>query len=150
MPWHSLASCPWHFSYCSENYLSLSLTSLQVNETQTMGILFGFDNYWGSPIIYSSNCRPGYLSFIVPQTLAVSPGHVLMGPLLSWQLPPPPPSSFLLVSLPPTRSLLTHLPPIPPVIGCGQSYLTDSFKSRNKVGTTKACKAEKSLIGLDL
>ena len=53
--------------------------------------LFGFDNYWcvwGSPLIYSSNCRPGYLPSSVPQMLAVSPGHVLMAHLLSGQLPP--------------------------------------------------------------
>ena len=55
-----------------------------------------------------------------------------------------------LVSPPPTRSLQTHLPLIPPVIGCSQFYLTNSFKSRNKVCPTKACKHEKSLIGPDL
>ena len=56
------------------------------------------------------------------------------------------PSSFSLVTSPPTRSL--HLPPIPPA-GCNfiQPIV---FKSRNKVGTTKACKHEKSLVGLDL
>ena len=30
-----------------------------------------------------------------------------------------------------------------------QFYLTNSFKSRNKVCTTKACKSEKPFLGLD-
>ena len=34
-------------SICSTNNLSLSPTSLQINETQTMVILFGVDNYRG-------------------------------------------------------------------------------------------------------
>ena len=53
------------------------------------------------------------------------------------------PSSFSLVTSPPTRSL--HLPPIPPVIGYSQCYLTSSFKLRNKVCTTKACKLDFTL-----
>lgn len=32
---------------CSENNLRLSPTSLQINGTQTMVILFGCYNYWG-------------------------------------------------------------------------------------------------------
>ena len=70
-----------------------------------MVILFGFDSYWGggSPLIYFSNCRSGYLPSGVPQILAVSPGQVLMVHLPSWQLPPlvlpPSPPGFL----PPTR-----------------------------------------------
>ena len=64
--------------WCSTTNLSLSLTSLQVNETQTMIILFGFGNYWGQgtgclTLIYSSNCCPGYLPGGVPQILTVSP-----------------------------------------------------------------------------
>jgi hypothetical protein len=49
-----------------------------------MVILFGFDNYWGSLLIYFANCRPGYLPSSVPQILAVSPGPVFMVPLFSW------------------------------------------------------------------
>jgi hypothetical protein len=54
-----------------------------------MVILFGFDNSWGSPLICSSNCRPGYLASTAPQILAVSPGLVLLAPLPSLLLPPP-------------------------------------------------------------
>ena len=50
----------------------------------------------------------------------------------------------------PTRLPKTHLPLIPPVIGCSQFCLNNSFKSRNKVCTTKICKCENSLGGLDL
>ena len=57
-----------------------------MNETQTVVILFGFDNYWGSPLIYFSNCWPGYLPSGGPQILAVSPGHVLMACVPLWQL----------------------------------------------------------------
>jgi hypothetical protein len=53
--------------------------------------------------------------------------------------------SFPLVSPPQTRSLLNHLFLIPPVTGCNQFYLTNSFKWRNKV-CTKAWKCEKSLL----
>ena len=49
-----------------------------------MVILFGFDNYWGSLLIYSSNCWPGHLGIGVPQTLTVFPNHVHMVPLPSW------------------------------------------------------------------
>jgi hypothetical protein len=48
--------------------------------------------------------------------------------------------SFPLAFPPPTRSLQTHLLLISPVTGCHQLYLTNSFKSRNKVCTTKVCK----------
>jgi hypothetical protein len=73
--------------------------------------------------------------------------------LPSWQLPLLSCcSSFsswsLLTPLLPTRSLQTHLPLIPPVIGSSQFYLTNSFKSRNKVCTTKAYIHENSLIKL--
>ena len=34
---------------CSTSNVSVSPTSLQINETQTMLILFGFDNYWLPP-----------------------------------------------------------------------------------------------------
>lgn len=44
----------------------------------------------------------------------------------------------------------TRLPLIPPVIGCGQFYLANGFKSGNKVCTTKAGNPETSLAGLDL
>jgi hypothetical protein len=56
--------------FCSTNKSRLALTSLQINETQTMVILFGFDNYWGSLLIYTSNCRPSYLPSGVLQILA--------------------------------------------------------------------------------
>jgi len=49
-------------------------------------------------------------------------------------------SSFSLVCPPSTRSLQTHLPPIPLIIDFSHFYLTNSFKSRNKVWTTEACK----------
>lgn len=41
-------------------------------------------------------------------------------------------------------------PPILPVIGWSQFYLTNSFKSSNKVCTAKACKHEKPLTGLGI
>ena len=50
----------------------------------------------------------------------------------------------------PNQITQTHLLLIPPVIGCSQFYLTSSFKSRNMVCRTKACKGENSLLGLDL
>ena len=81
--------CNWRMTLCSTTNLSLFSTSLQINETQTMVILFGFDNYWGSPLIYSSNCWPGYLPSSVPQILAEPPDHELIVPLPSWRLLPP-------------------------------------------------------------
>jgi hypothetical protein len=69
--------------------------------------------------------------------------------LPSWPLPPlfhSSPSSFLFSFLTLARLLQTHVLLIPPVI----SYLTNSFKSRNKVYTTNVCKHEMSLIGQDL
>jgi hypothetical protein len=33
--------------FCSTTNINLFSTSLQINETQAMVILFGFDNYWG-------------------------------------------------------------------------------------------------------
>jgi hypothetical protein len=83
---------------------------------------------------------------------------MLIATLASWQLlllsfflfPSPGLSSVLTLLHPPTRSLQTHPPLIPPVIGSSQFYLACSFESRNKVCTTKACKVEKSLVGLDL
>lgn len=71
---------------------------------------------------------------------------LLLLAMCSWFLSPP--GGFLLfpsVSPPLTRSLLTHLLLIPPVIG--PFHLTNSFKSRNEVCTTNL---EKSLRGLDL
>ena len=65
-----------------------------------MAILFGFDDYWGSPLIYSSNCRPGYRPSGVPQTLA------FLLALCSWVLSCH--GGFLLLPLLPlySRSLL--------------------------------------------
>lgn len=39
---------------------------------------------------------------------------------------------------------------IPPVIGYSQLYLTNNFRSRNKVCTTKSCIHENLLVGPDL
>jgi hypothetical protein len=44
------------------------------HKTHSVVILFGFDSYWGSPLIYSSDCWPGYLPSSVPQMHAVSSG----------------------------------------------------------------------------
>lgn len=55
-------------------------------------------------------------------------------------------SSFFLSSLYPNQ--VTPNPPTSSVIGCSQSYLTNSL--RNKICTTKACKSENSLVDLDL
>jgi hypothetical protein len=137
----------------SRTTLSLFPTSWLVNETQTMAILFGFGNYWGSPLFHSSNCCPGSLLSSVPQILAVSPGHVsqLFSPYGSFLLSSCS-FSFSTWSLlsPPTRLLQKQLPLIPPVIDYNQFSLTNSFKSSNKVCTTKAYKHGKSLLGLDL
>ena len=54
-----------------------------------MVILFDYDSYWQSPLIYFSNCWPHYLPSGVSQTLAASPGLVLMVHLPSQWLPPP-------------------------------------------------------------
>ena len=54
-----------------------------MNETQTVVILFGLDSYWGEPLIYFSDCWPGYFPSGVPQIFAVSPGHVLIAHLLA-------------------------------------------------------------------
>lgn len=71
---------------CSTTNLSISPTSLQINETQIMVILFGFGSYCGSPLIFSSGCWPGCLPSGVLQTLAAFLDHVLMAPLPSWWL----------------------------------------------------------------
>ena len=81
--------------------LNLSPTSLQMNETQTMVILSGFDRYWGSPLICFSSCWPGYIPSAVPQIPAVSPGHVLVVHLPSWRF---------LLSLPCSSSFSLSLP----------------------------------------
>jgi hypothetical protein len=100
-----------------------------------MATLFGFNSSWRVTLIYFSNSRPGCLPRGELQILAASPGHVLpIVHLLSWHLL----LLLFLLLLPPSIKLKTHLFPIPPVIGCSHFYLTNSFKLRNKVCTTKA------------
>lgn len=108
------------FLYFSTTSLNVSWTSLQLSETQTVVVLFGFDNYWELLLICSSKCWPGYLPSGAPQILAVSPGHVIREPLFSRSLLPLPCglSSPPLTFPPPTRKLKTHLPLSPPLIGC--------------------------------
>lgn len=67
---------------CSTSSLRVSPPSLQINETQTVVILFGFDNYsgWEHPLIYVFNCCPGCLPCTVPQILAISLDHVHISP----------------------------------------------------------------------
>lgn len=79
----------------------------------------------------SSHSWPGYLPSGVPQILAVLPGPVLIVCLYSQWIPLSYVSSSLLlflVSPPPNSSLQTHLPPMPPAIGCSQFYLINRFK----------------------
>lgn len=87
---------------------------------KTMIILFGFDNYLGSPLIYSYNCWPGYyFPSGVPQIRAVSPGQVLRVPLPSWRLPPP--FSFFLFF--PGLSSFNQVTPNPPTSNPSNNWL---------------------------
>lgn len=60
--------------------------SLQINETETMVIVFGYDSSWGVTLICFATCWPGHF----PRTLAGSPGHVTMEPRFSRSLLPLP------------------------------------------------------------
>lgn len=110
--------------------------------TQTTVRLYGFDNHWASPLTYSSSCRPGYPPSGIPQYLRfllamcswfLSPhsgGFLLLS--YSYSFPPCLSSSNQLTSNPPTSNFSSN--------GCHQLYLTNSFKSRNKICIAKACK----------
>lgn len=129
------------------HYKQLKLIPVQrTNKCDSLGLFYLTLTIMGGRLsLYSSVCRPGYLPSGVPQILAVFPGHVLTGPP-----PHAPPPIFLLPSFSfPILVLQTHLHLIPPVNGYSQFHLTNSFKSREKICTTKAYKHELSLEGLD-
>lgn len=76
---------------CSWSNSNLPLSSLQMNESQIMVILFGFVNSCGWPLIYFSICWTDYFPSGLPQILAASTG--------SWSLSLMAPSSSLSVCL---------------------------------------------------
>ena len=93
--------------FCSRTNLNLSPTSLKINETQTMVIFFGFDNYWWVTCSLLFHLLAWLPCHGCTQGLAVSPVPV---PLVHLSPLPTP-----LSSPPTTRELKTHLPLIPPV-----------------------------------
>lgn len=106
-------------SECSTSNVSLSLTSLQVNDTPTLLTLFDLDSYGGqgSPHICFFNCWPGYLPSWVPLFLLVCSCYLSLLPFLVAQAHPGISETCLLLI-------------IPPVISYSYFYLTNSFKEQ--------------------
>ena len=95
--------------------LSLPLTSLQISEIQTMVILFGFENSWGSPQSNLLNANLATSPVLYPRYL------LLLLVMCSWfptLMAAFPSYTFPLVSPTPTKSLQMHLPLITLAIGC--------------------------------
>lgn len=84
-----------------------------------MVIVFGFDNYWGLLLIYSSNCSLGYQ---YTQILAFSPDHVLMIHLFSCFL-----LSSPLFLFPPALSSSNQVTPNPPTSNPSSNLAATNF-----------------------